>query len=140
MTSCNPPYHWDGTRKGPKPTRALRIAPDSPSRLLRSARAGVCRYCGNTVEWCYRADDSPIPLHPAEVPAVAVPPRQRWHLASGIAHPTAGGFPWCRIAHTAICPTASPTAGRAGSGTPFRWWWLSGGGSTGGAGRPGVRR
>ncbi|MFG2825065.1 DUF6083 domain-containing protein [Kitasatospora sp. NPDC048365] len=109
MTSCNPPaFHWDGTRKGPKPTRALRIAPDSPSRLLRAAKAGICRYCGNPVEWSYRADDTPIPLHPAELPAPAVPPRQRWHLASGIAHPTAGGSPWCRIAHPAICPATSP--------------------------------
>ncbi|MEV6212026.1 DUF6083 domain-containing protein [Kitasatospora sp. NPDC051914] len=104
-TPCTPPgFNWDGTRKGRGPTRLLRIDPDSPSRLLRSAQLAACRSCGNPVEWCYRTDSRPLPLHPAELPTPHVPADARWNIAAGIAHPTAGGQPWCRIAHPRICP------------------------------------
>ncbi|MFI5534129.1 DUF6083 domain-containing protein [Kitasatospora sp. NPDC051853] len=110
MTSCMPGYNWDGSRKGPKTTRALRIDPQSPSRLIRSARTGTCAYCGNTVEWCQRDDQRPLPLHPTELDARIVPPHQRWHLHSGIAQPTTGGSPWCHIAHPALCPATGTPA------------------------------
>ncbi|MFD5559089.1 DUF6083 domain-containing protein [Kitasatospora griseola] len=110
-TSCTPGFNWDGTRKGTPTTRTLRIDPNSPTRLLRSAAASTCRFCGNHIEWCYRTDGSPVPLHPAELAATNVPPPKRWHLASGIAHPGGSGSSWCRIAHTALCPANSPHTG-----------------------------
>ncbi|MFD7645649.1 DUF6083 domain-containing protein [Kitasatospora sp. NPDC059795] len=110
-TPCTPGFNWDGTRKGPATTRTLRIDPASPTRLLRSAAASACRWCGNRVEWCYRADGSPVPLHPAELPASDIPPPQRWHLASGLAHPGDGDSFWCRIARTAMCPATAPHTG-----------------------------
>ncbi|WP_327072122.1 DUF6083 domain-containing protein [Kitasatospora purpeofusca] len=92
--SCSPGYNWDGSRKGPKATRALRIDPDSPTRLVRSARMAVCHFCGNAIEWCHRPDGTPIPLHPSELPIRHVPVLHRWHLAGGMAYTGAAGTPW----------------------------------------------
>ncbi|MFF3275904.1 DUF6083 domain-containing protein [Streptomyces chrestomyceticus] len=103
--------HWDGSpRHTARPRRWLRVAVDSPSRLLRSAQCDRCRHCGNPIEWCYLANGSPVPLHPAELPCAVVPADERWHLSSGIAHPAGDGSAWCRIAHQSLCParTAPP--------------------------------
>ncbi|MFJ9523651.1 DUF6083 domain-containing protein [Kitasatospora sp. NPDC101801] len=107
-----PGYNWDGSRTGRTPRRLLRIHPDSLTTLIRAARMGICRSCGNPVEWCQRADGRQLPLHPAELPARHVPPYARWHLAAGIAHPTDDGTPWCRIAHPLICPASPPGPGQ----------------------------
>ncbi|BFV54919.1 hypothetical protein KCMC57_up63670 [Kitasatospora sp. CMC57] len=107
--SCPPGHNWDGSRKGPKTTRALRIDPSSPTRLLRSARMATCHFCGNAIEWCHRADGTPIPLHPHELPTRHVPGIHRWHLAGGIAHTGAPNTAWCRITHRALCPATTHT-------------------------------
>ncbi|MET8012946.1 DUF6083 domain-containing protein [Streptomyces sp. NPDC005271] len=85
------------------------MAPDSPTRLLRTAQQSRCAACGNRIEWYDRtAGHNPVPLHPDELPAAAVPPNQRWHIDTGIAHPSGDGSPWCRVRHRALCP-AAPT-------------------------------
>ncbi|MET9920481.1 DUF6083 domain-containing protein [Streptomyces sp. NPDC006435] len=83
------------------------IARDSPSRLLRSAQSSRCQECGNSVDRYATTGHRHISLHPVEVPAALTPPDDRWHLASGIAHPTDGGDLWCRLAHRAVCPAAT---------------------------------
>jgi hypothetical protein len=102
----SPRRRWDGTPACPvRRPRALRLAPDSPSRLLRTAQPARCRHCGNHLDWYSRTHEHPIGLHPHEVPASAIPARHRWHVSSGIAHPAHDGTPWCRIPHNPLCPT-----------------------------------
>ncbi|QZL04213.1 hypothetical protein K2224_34100 (plasmid) [Streptomyces sp. BHT-5-2] len=105
-TTTSSGRRWDGTPVRPhhRP-RALRVAADSPSRLLCSAQPSRCRDCGNRINWHTRTNHNPISLHPHEVPAAGVPAPYRWHVSSGIAHPAHDGTPWCRIPHTALCPT-----------------------------------
>ncbi|KAK1184398.1 DUF6083 domain-containing protein [Streptomyces sp. NBS 14/10] len=102
---------WDGSYKHRHPPRFLRVAPDSPTRLLRTAQQGQCSSCGNHIEWYNRTTGhNPIPLHPHELPAAAVPASQRWHIDSGIAHPSGDGSPWCRVRHRALCPATPAEA------------------------------
>ncbi|WP_254885338.1 DUF6083 domain-containing protein [Streptomyces sp. NA02950] len=103
---------WDGSYKNRRPPRFLRVAPDSPTRLLRTAQQSRCSDCGNHIEWydC-TASHNPVPLHPHELPAAAVPPSQRWHIDTGIAHPSGDGSPWCRVRHRALCPTTPAQPG-----------------------------
>ncbi len=109
-TTASPGRRWDGSPlRPPHRPRALRVATDSPSRLLRSAQPGSCRDCGNRIDWYTRTNHEPISLHPHEVAAVAVPDRCRWHVSSGIAHPAHDGTHWCRIPHPLLCP-AQPTS------------------------------
>ncbi|MET8405884.1 DUF6083 domain-containing protein [Streptomyces sp900116325] len=95
---------WDGTPARPHHQCTLRVAPDSPTRLVRGAQLGRCRDCGNRIDWYTRTDNGPVSLHPQELPATAVPATSRWHVSSGIAHPAHDGTPWCRIPHLALCP------------------------------------
>ncbi|MER6401486.1 DUF6083 domain-containing protein [Kitasatospora sp. NPDC001603] len=104
-----PGLRWDGSRRGPQTSRALRIDPNSPTKTPRSALMDTCRHCGNAIEWCHRVDGGYIPLHPAELPAARVPPQLRWYIAHGIAYPTGTGSPWCRIPHADLCPVTSPS-------------------------------
>ncbi|MEU0401635.1 DUF6083 domain-containing protein [Streptomyces sp. NPDC006197] len=97
--------HWDGTPRTPSRRRALRVAADSPSRLLRIAQRGPCRDCGNRVDWHTTITRRVIPLHPVELPTAIVPETNRWHVASGIAHHADDGTSWCRISHPTLCPT-----------------------------------
>ncbi|WP_328623706.1 DUF6083 domain-containing protein [Streptomyces sp. NBC_00353] len=95
---------WDGTPARPHRQRALRVAPDSLTRLVRSAQSSRCRDCGNRIDWYTRTDNRPVSLHPHELDATAVPVASRWHVSSGIAHLAGDGTPWCRIPHLALCP------------------------------------
>ncbi|WP_406405399.1 DUF6083 domain-containing protein [Streptomyces sp. NBC_01643] len=96
--------HWDGTPTTPRYRRALRVAADSPSRLLRIAQVGRCRDCGNRIDWHTTSNQQPVGLHPAELPTLIVPTTCRWHVTSGIAHPAGDGSRWCRITHRTLCP------------------------------------
>lgn len=100
---------WDGSPARPhhRP-RALRVAVDSPSRLVRAAQPGSCRDCGNRIDWYIRTTQHVVSLHPHEVAASAVPVPYRWHVSSGVAHPADDGTPWCRVTHPVLCPV-SPT-------------------------------
>ncbi|MFF5985396.1 DUF6083 domain-containing protein [Streptomyces olindensis] len=100
--------HWDGSARHLPPRRSLRIAVDSPSRLLRAGQCGRCRSCGNRIDWYQRTDDRPIALHPTEVASTDVPAACRWHLSGGIAHPHGDGSGWCRIPHAVLCPQRTP--------------------------------
>ncbi|MFF3910502.1 DUF6083 domain-containing protein [Streptomyces sp. NPDC001848] len=102
--------HWDGSPRHRRHPRPLRVAATSPSRLLRAGQRSRCRHCGNLTDLYQRADQRPIALHPAELPAAHVPAACRWHLSSGSAHPHGDGSPWCRIPHTVLCPGSTPTA------------------------------
>lgn len=104
----HPRRHWDGSHTSPYARRGLRIAADTGTRLLRCGQSGRCRDCGHTVEWYYRPDQRPVPLHPRELPAAAVPENSRWHVSSGIAYPAGDGSDWCRLPHTALCPARNP--------------------------------
>jgi Family of unknown function (DUF6083) len=104
----HPRRHWDGSRTSPYARRGLRIAGDAGTRLLRCGQAGCCRDCGHTVEWYYRPDQQPVPLHPRELPVAAVPEDSRWHVSSGIAYPAGDGSAWCRLPHAALCPARDP--------------------------------
>ncbi|MFD7068299.1 DUF6083 domain-containing protein [Streptomyces sp. NPDC059913] len=97
-------HRWDGSPHRPGHRRTLRVATNSPSRLLRIAQRGQCRDCGNHIEWHVTPVHQTVPLHPAELPAAIVPPPHRWHVASGMAHHADDGTPWCRIAHPVLCP------------------------------------
>lgn len=101
--------HWDGSRTSTRLHRPLRLAPDGGTRLLRSGQIGRCGDCGNPVEWYYRPDHRPVPLHPRELPASAVPELSRWHISSGIAYAAGDGSAWCRLPHAALCPARTPT-------------------------------
>ncbi|MDX2407328.1 DUF6083 domain-containing protein [Streptomyces microflavus] len=114
MCSANAstPRRWDGTPARTPRSRSLRVAPDSPARLVRTAQPGRCPDCGNRVDWHPRTDtdDRAVGLHPQELPAAAVPAISRWHVSSGIAHPAHDGTPWCRIGHAVLCPARSAPA------------------------------
>lgn len=109
-----PGRRWDGTPDRPPRVRALRVASDSPTRLVRSAQPGRCRDCGNRIDWLPRADTNGdgrfVSLHPQELPAADAPATIRWHVSSGTAHPAHDGTPWCRIPHAALCPASSGPA------------------------------
>lgn len=109
-TTALPTRRWDGspTRPHHRP-RALRVAADSPSRLLCAAQPACCRDCGNHIDWYTRTNQQAISLHPHELAASAVPAPSRWHVSSGIAHPAHDGTPWCRVPHTTLCPTRPAT-------------------------------
>lgn len=102
------PHHsrtrWDGSRTGTRSRRPLCLAPDAASRLLRAGQTSRCRECGNLVEWYYRPDHRPVPLHPEELRVTAVPEARRWHVSSGIAYAAGDASPWCRLPHSALCP------------------------------------
>ena len=101
---------WDGSPTRPHHrSRALRVAADSPSKLLCAARPAHCRDCGNRIDWYTRTNQQPISLHPHELAASAIPAPSRWHVSSGIAHPAHDGSPWCRVPHPALCPTRPAT-------------------------------
>ncbi|AQT70397.1 hypothetical protein B1K54_00235 [Streptomyces sp. fd1-xmd] len=90
----------------PRPSRcrALRVATDHPSRLLRTAQTAPCIDCGNQVQWYWGIEHQPVCLHPHELPSAAVPEVHRWHVGAGTAYPAGDGSPWCRIAHRTLCP------------------------------------
>ncbi|WP_251018313.1 DUF6083 domain-containing protein [Streptomyces sp. ISL-1] len=90
---------WDGTPSTPWRLRSLRVAADSPSRLLRTAQPQRCRDCGHRIDWYTRAHGQPVGLHPQELDPAAVPVSCRWHVDSGIAHAAGDGTRWCRIPH-----------------------------------------
>ncbi|MFF2412716.1 DUF6083 domain-containing protein [Streptomyces sp. NPDC058092] len=95
--------------------RALRVASDSPTRLVRRAQPSRCR--GNRIDWYTR----PVSLHPQELDATAVPAASRWHVSSGIAHPADDGTPWCRSRHPHPTRTGhSLTHNRTGALPPGR--------------------
>ncbi|WP_333761290.1 DUF6083 domain-containing protein [Streptomyces sp. IBSBF 2390] len=98
--------NWDGSFVADRGRRLLRVAPDSPSRLLRCAQPGRCHACGNRIEWYRRSEERSVCLHPQELLSAKVPVKFRWHVMSGLAHPAGDGSPWCRIAHVAICPAS----------------------------------
>jgi len=104
---------WDGSRPDPRPRnhRALRLHPDNRTHLLRAAQRKPCAHCGNPVEWYYRPDGRPLPLHPREAPDTAVPHDLRWQVTAGIALPGTDRTGWSRIAHPALCPTTAPHPG-----------------------------
>jgi hypothetical protein len=101
---------WDGSPAAARRVRALRVAADSPSRLLRTAQPSRCRDCGHRIDWYTRSNQRLISLHPQELPTAAVPPSCRWHVHSGIAHAASDGTRWCRIPHPVLCPAHEPTA------------------------------
>ncbi|WP_232484970.1 DUF6083 domain-containing protein [Streptomyces fildesensis] len=97
----HPPSRCDGSRN-------VHPVPRNGTRLLRYGQPGRCRDCGNAVEWYYRPGHRPVPLHPSELPAEAVPELSRWHVAAGVAYPTSDGSAWCRLPHAALCPARAP--------------------------------
>ncbi|MDD1064292.1 DUF6083 domain-containing protein [Streptomyces cocklensis] len=106
----HPNRRWDGSRNTAHRSRSLHLSPRASTRLLRCGQPGRCRDCGNAIEWYYRPDHRPVPLHPRELPAHTVPERRRWHVAAGLAYPTADGSAWCRLPHAALCPARTPIA------------------------------
>lgn len=97
--------HWDGTPVVPhRVRRSLQVSPDGVSRLLRCGQSDRCRDCGNRIEWYHRGNERPVRLHPQELPAVRVPAECRWHVSSGVAHPSGDGSDWCRLPHAVVCP------------------------------------
>ena len=100
---------WDGSPTTPRRLRSLRVAADSPSRLLRASQPGRCQDCGNRIDWYTRTHGRPVGLHPQELAAATVPVSCRWHVDSGIAHPAGDGSRWCRIPHPVLCPAHEPT-------------------------------
>lgn len=105
----HPHRRWDGSRTTAHRSRSLHLTPKNGTRLLRCGQPGRCRDCGNTIEWYYRPDYRPVPLHPRELPANTVPEPSRWHVAAGVAYPTADGSAWCRLPHAALCPARAPS-------------------------------
>ena len=103
-TTASSGRRWDGSPTTARRLRVLRIAADSPSRLLCTAQPGRCRACGNRIDWYTRTDHRSISLHPGELHTVTVPADSCWHVTAGIAHPGSDGTPWCRIPHLALCP------------------------------------
>ncbi|MEU0073779.1 DUF6083 domain-containing protein [Streptomyces sp. NPDC006332] len=105
-----PGCRWDGSPHARRhPRRLLRVAPTSPSRLLRAGHSTRCRHCGHRIDLYQRADRGPIALHPAELAIAQVPEACRWHLSGGLAHPHGDGSTWCRIPHAVLCPARTPT-------------------------------
>ncbi|MBX7554378.1 hypothetical protein K1Y78_42170 [Streptomyces sp. tea 10] len=107
--------HWDGSPRHLPYPRTLRIAKDSPSRLLRAGQTGRCRHCGNRIDWYERFDGRLIDLHPAEVATAGVSATCRWHVSSGIAYPHDDGSDWCRIPHSVLCPQQRSPHSETGS-------------------------
>lgn len=105
-----PRRQWDGSRLSSRSSanRGLRIAANADTRLMRCGQSSRCRDCGHAIEWYYRSDRRPVPLHPRELPTAAVPRDSRWHVSSGIAYPTGDGSSWCRLPHAALCPARDP--------------------------------
>jgi hypothetical protein len=104
-----PGCHWDGSPHTRRHARLLRVAPTSPSRLLRAGQSTRCRHCGHRIDLYQRTDRGPIALHPAELAVAHVPEACRWHLSGGLAHPHGDGGTWCRISHAVLCPARTPT-------------------------------
>ncbi|MGW2696967.1 DUF6083 domain-containing protein [Streptomyces sp. NPDC001296] len=106
MCSTPPPAarRWDGSPVHVPARRSLRVAPDAVSRLLRCGQSDRCRDCGNRIEWYQRGRHGAVRLHPGEVLVSAVPAACRWHVSSGVAHPSHDGTPWCRLPHAVLCP------------------------------------
>ncbi len=104
-----PGCHWDGSPHPRRHPRLLRVAPTSPSRLLRAGHSTRCRHCGHRIDRYQRTDRGPIALHPAELAVAHVPEACRWHLSGGLAHPHGDGSNWCRIPHAVLCPARTPT-------------------------------
>ncbi|MEV7283010.1 DUF6083 domain-containing protein [Streptomyces sp. NPDC093252] len=102
--------HRDGTSRIPHPLSTLRIAPSSPSRLLRAGQSRRCRNCGHRVDVFERDDRCPVALHPAELLTAHVPDTCRWHVSSGIAHPHPDHTAYCRITHALLCPSRTPAS------------------------------
>lgn len=121
MHSFPPPRrYWAGSPIISRRSRPLRVAPDSPTRLLRCAQRSRCRECGNPVEWYHRVDDHPVRLHTHELPVADVPVGYHWHVSSGSAHHAADGSPWCRLAHDVVCPARAAEATNAAELTRLR--------------------
>ncbi|WUQ66860.1 DUF6083 domain-containing protein [Streptomyces canus] len=95
---------WDGRPVHVPARRSLRVAPHAISRLLRCGQSDRCRDCGNRIEWYQRDRHRAVRLHPGEVLVSAVPAACRWHVSSGVAHPSHDGTPWCRLPHAVLCP------------------------------------
>ncbi|MFJ9011506.1 DUF6083 domain-containing protein [Streptomyces canus] len=104
-----PDCHWDGSPHARRHPRPLRVAPSSPSRLLRAGHSTCCRGCGHRIDLYQRTDRGPVALHPAELAVAHVPEGCRWHLSGGLAHPHGDGSSWCRIPHAVLCPARTPT-------------------------------
>ncbi|WP_051854196.1 MULTISPECIES: DUF6083 domain-containing protein [unclassified Streptomyces] len=100
--------HWDGSPRHLPYRRTLRIARDSPSRLLRAGQTGRCRHCGNRIDRYECFDGRLIDLHPAEVITSDISETCRWHVSSGIAYPHDDGSGWCRLPHAVLCPRWPP--------------------------------
>lgn len=105
---CSSPHpsarRWDGSRGSAPARRSLRVDPEGVSRLLRCGQTASCRECGNAVEWYVRSNERRVRLHPHEMPASRVPESCRWHVSSGVAHPSGDGSSWCRLPHAVLCP------------------------------------
>ncbi|WP_405521527.1 DUF6083 domain-containing protein [Streptomyces canus] len=84
--------------------RSLRVDPEGVSWLLRCGQTASCRECGNPIEWYARSNERRVRLHPHEMPANRVPESCRWHVTSGVAHPSGDGSNWCRLPHAVLCP------------------------------------
>ncbi|MEH0513404.1 DUF6083 domain-containing protein [Streptomyces sp. B21-079] len=114
MCSLHPPSarRWDGSYACTPQRRTLRVAPESANRLLRCGQSARCRECGNPIEWYLCSDERLVRLHPQELPVAHVPESRRWHVSSGVAHPSGDGSNWCRLAHALLCPArpAPPSA------------------------------
>ncbi|MGW4564213.1 DUF6083 domain-containing protein [Streptomyces sp. NPDC004561] len=104
-TNC----HWNGSPRNSRHPRPLRVAPTSPSRLLRAGQSSRCRRCGHRIELYPRTDHHTVALHPGELAATHIPETSRWHLSGGIAYPHGDGSAWCRIPHAVLCPAQGPT-------------------------------
>ncbi|MFI5799746.1 DUF6083 domain-containing protein [Streptomyces sp. NPDC051677] len=104
-----PGCHWDGSPRVARRPRPVRLAPTSPSRLLRASHSTRCWHCGHCIDLHQRTDRGPVALHPAELAVAHVPEACRWHLSGGLAHPHGDGSAWCRIPHAVLCPARTPT-------------------------------
>lgn len=114
------PRYLGSCSAGPRQRRSLRVATDSPTRLLRCAQRARCRECGNPVEWYHRVDERPVRLHPHELSVGEVPAAYRWHVSSGLAYAAGDGSAWCRLAHAVICPAHHATSAIAPALTRLR--------------------
>ncbi|MFD8044799.1 DUF6083 domain-containing protein [Streptomyces chartreusis] len=110
MHSSPDPRYRRGSPALARQRRSLRVATDSPTRLLRCAQRARCRDCGNPVEWYHRVDERPVRLHPRELSVGEVPTAYRWHVSSGLAYAAGDGSAWCRLAHVVVCPAHDATS------------------------------
>ncbi|MFF7975904.1 DUF6083 domain-containing protein [Streptomyces sp. NPDC007905] len=100
--------YWDGSPRSSRHPRPLRVAPTSPSRLLRAGHSSRCHRCGHRIDLYQRADHRTVALHPGELAVTHIPETCRWHLSGGIAYPHGDGSAWCRIPHAVLCPAQPP--------------------------------